>query len=238
MTTLPSNAKVFIGAVVASGLVLFGKAMLSSNHVHDYPRFVVYLLVAMIAARCRVSLPKMTGSMAVNLPFILVALIELSLSDALIVAAASTFVQCFWPESKKRNMVQVVFNVAVLVISAQLTWWAMQAGGQQNAVLAIAAGAATILLANTMPVAAIIAFTEKAKITRTWSSILQLTFPYYLLAAGIAGLVRLANHSMGWQMPLCILPMMFLVYRSYTAYFHQMRESAEMQRAMGARAGA
>lgn len=238
MTTLPAKAKLFIGLVVASSAALFAGAMSHSSHLHDYPRFLTYLAVAIVAARFKVSLPRMTGSMAVNLPFILVALVELSLADAMVVAAASTFVQCYWPESKKRSMVQVTFNMAVLVISSQMAWWAMQAG-HQSAVLAIAAGAAAILLANTVPVAAIIAMTENVNVGRTWANILQLTFPYYMLAAGIAALVRLANHTLGWQMPLFILPMMFLVYRSYTAYFQHMREFAGVPagQTMAARAG-
>jgi hypothetical protein len=238
MTTLSTKAKLLIAVVVVSSLAVLGKAMLDWGQVHDYTRFAAYLVVAVIAARFRVSLPKMTGSMSVNLPFILVALIELSLAEGLIVAAASTFVQCFWPESKKRNMVHVVFNVAVLTIAAQLTWWAMRTEAQ-SAVLAIVLGAFTVLIANTMPVAGIIALTEKGQVTRIWMQILRLTFPYYALAAGIAGLVKLANHAVGWQVPLFILPAMLLVYRSYTTYFHQLSDFATMSTsgAMAAKAG-
>ena len=238
MTTLSIKAKLLIAVVVVSSLAVLGKALSDWGQVHDYTRFAAYLLVAMIAARFRVSLPKMTGSMSVNLPFILLALIELSLVEALIIAAASTFVQCFWPESKKRNMVHVVFNVAVLAIAAQLTWLAMRAEAQ-NATLAIVVGALTVLIANTMPVAAIIAVTENGQAARIWMQIVRLTFPYYMLAAGIAGLVKLANYAVGWQVPLFILPAMLLVYRSYTTYFHQLSDFATMSGsgAMAAKAG-
>ena len=238
MTTLSIKAKVLIAVVVLSSLAVLGKALSDWGPVHDYTRFAAYLLVAMIAARFRISLPKMTGSMSVNLPFILVALIELNLAEALIVAAASTFVQCFWPESKKRSLVQVLFNVSVLTIAAQLTWWAMRTQSQ-NAALAIVLGAFTVLIANTMPVAAIIAVTENGQAARIWMQILRLTFPYYLLAAGIAGLVKLANYAVGWQVPLFILPAMLLVYRSYTTYFHQLSDFATMSNSgtMAAKAG-
>ena len=238
MNTLSTKAKVLIAVVVVSSLAVLGKALLNWGQVQDYGRFAAYLLVAVVAARFKVSLPRMTGSMSVNLPFILLALIELNLTEALIIAAASTFVQCFWPESKKRNMVHVVFNVAVLVIAAQLTWLVMRTG-THNAALAIVLGAITVLIANTMPVAAIIAITESGQVGRIWTQILRLTFPYYLLAAGIAGLVKLANYAVGWQVPVMILPAMLLVYHSYTTYFHQLSDLAMVSgsAAMAARAG-
>jgi len=238
MKTLPVKAKAFIAVVAVSSLAIMVRALLQWGQGHDYPRFLAYLVVASVAARLSVSLPKMKGTMSVNMPFILVALIELSLPEALLVAAVSTFVQSFWPESKQRSMVRTMFNVSVLVIAAQLTWQAMQAGSQ-NAALAIVLGTVTMLLANTMPVAGIIAITEATGVMQTWTQILRLTFPYYLLAGGIAGMVRLADHAMGWQMPLFILPAMFLVYRSYTMYFHQLSEFAQLQRpaAVAAKAG-
>jgi hypothetical protein len=224
MTTLPIKARVLIGMVVVSGLAILGKSFSNGDLVHEYTRFASYFIVAVVAARFKITLPRMTSSMSVNLPFILAALLELSLGQALIVTAASAFAQSFWPESKKRNMIQVAFNVSVLVIAAQLTWMMLQLD-LHNTTLAIALGACTVFLANTMPVAAIISFTEEVKISRTWTQILRLTFPYYLLAAGIAGLVKLANPIVGWQAPLFILPAMLLVYQSYAFCFRQMNES-------------
>jgi len=167
----------------------------------------------------------MTSSMCVNLPFIMVALIELSLPEGLIIAAASTFVQSFWPESKKRNLVQVVFNVSVLILAAQSSCLVLR-HGFHNLALVIISGTLAILVANTMPVAMIIAMTEAGKTLRTWFHIVQLTFPYYSLVAGTAALVKLANYAIGWQVPLFILPAMFLVYRSYVSYFRQMSHPA------------
>ena len=221
MKPLSSMAKMLVIAVAVTGVALLGRAMLHWGSGHDYMRFASYLLVTSFAARFRVSIPRVTGSMAVNLPFILVALIELSLPEALVIAAISTFVQSFWTQSGKRNMIQVVYNIGVLVIAAQMTWFAMQTH-VTNMALTIALGGLAVLLSNTSLVAGIIAATEKAGFFHTWSNILQLTFPYYGLAAGTAALVKLANHTVGWQLPLFILPAMYLVYRSYTMYFQHM----------------
>lgn len=232
---LPAKAWILIAAVVTASVVLFGKAMLQWGEVHEYLRFLSYLVVATLTARCRVTLPRMTSSMAVNLPFIVIAVLTLSLPEALTIAAVSTFAQSFWPQGKKRNPVQVLFNVGVLVIAAQLTSMTLRLNFH-NAALAVCVCGATILLANTLPVAGIIAATENKGLAQTWFSIVQLTFPYYVVAAGLAGLVVLANHAMGWQMPLFILPVTFLMYRSFRTYFHQISEVVPQPRAMAARA--
>jgi hypothetical protein len=235
MKNLPLKAWILIVAVAAVSVAMFGKAMLQWGEVHEYLRFAAYLTVAVITARCRVTLPRMTSSMAVNLPFILIAVLTLSLPEALTIAAVSTFVQSFWPEGRKPNPVQVLFNVCVLVLAAQLTWLTLRLNFH-NAALAVCAAGVTILLANTLPVAGIIALTESKNIGQTWLSIVQLTFPYYLVAAGLAGLVLLANYAVGWQMPLFILPATFLMYRSFRTYFRHMSEVAPVPRAIAARA--
>jgi hypothetical protein len=234
-TAMPAKAWILIAAVVAVSVAVFGNAMLHWGDVHDYLRFAAYLSVAVITARCRVTLPRMTSSMAVNLPFILIAVLTLSLTEALTIAAVSTFVQSFWPEGRKPKAVQVTFNMCVLVLAAELTALTLRLN-LHNAALAVCACALTILLANTLPVAAIIAATESKNVGQTWWGIVQLTFPYYLVAAGLAGLVQLANHAVGWQMPLFILPATFLMYRSFRAYFSQISEAVTEPRALAARA--
>jgi len=235
MKSLPGKAAILVDAVVALSVVILIRDLLTRSAVHDYWQFAAYLLVATFAARFRVSLPRMTSSMAVNLPFILIAVLELSLVEALTLAAVSTFAQSFWPESKKRNPLQVAFNVSVLVVSTHLTWLTSRYVFH-NVALEITACAATILLANTMPVAAIIGLSEQKPVWATWVQIVHLTFPYYLVAAGLAALVKLADHTVGWQIPLFVLPATLLMYHSYRTYFQQMTEGAIATKTLAAAA--
>jgi hypothetical protein len=233
--SLPAKASILVDGVVAVSIALFARALLTWSGAHDYWRFAAYLAVTVFAARFRVSLPRITGSMAVNLPFILIAVLELSLREALIIAAVSTFAQCFWPASK-RSWQKIAFNVGVLVISAQLAWMASRFLFHDPA-LQVAAGAVAILLANTLPVAAVIGFTEEKRVWATWMQIVQLTFPYFLVTAGLAALVKLADHAVGWQIPLAVLPATLLMYRSFVMYFREMSATAPKQQTMGAAAG-
>ena len=48
MKPLPIKAKILIAVAVASGLAVFAKAMLGMGQVHDYPKFLAYLLVFVV----------------------------------------------------------------------------------------------------------------------------------------------------------------------------------------------
>jgi hypothetical protein len=236
MHNLSAKAKTLMGIVVLLGVGILVQVPTTWGHP-NYGRFAGILLVTLFAACLRVSLPRITGSMAVNLPFILIALSELSLAEALLITGASTLVQCLWSEREQPNLVKLTFNVSVTLVAAQAAWLAMQA--MPNPALGLCFGALAYLFLNTIPVAAIIALTENARLVRTWKQITQLTFPYFVLAAGIAGLAELAAHTLSWYIPLAILPVMFLVQRSFVLYFQAVRSAnpRENNYAMAASAG-
>ena len=190
MKNLSTNSKLLVGLMVVLGTGILLQVPLTWGHP-AYGRFTGTFLVALLAARLRVSLPKLTGSMSVNLPFILLALSELSLAEALLITATSTLVQCLWSEGGQQKPMKLMFNVAVTLIAAQAAWYTMQAVAP-NSGLGLALGAAVYLLVNTIPVASIIALTESGNVFGIWRRIVQLTFPYFVLAAGVAGLAKLA----------------------------------------------
>ena len=77
---------------------------------------------------------------------------------------------------------------------------------------------------GTAPVAGIIKVAEGAALRRIWLGIVQLSFPYYILSAGMTSMVNLVSRHFGWQAALVVFPVMYGVYRSYRLYF---REAAE-----------
>src|SRR6202049_1902777 len=235
MTQLSTNTKILVGLVVLFGIGILLQVPLTWGHP-AYGRFTGTFLVALFAARLKVSLPRLTGSMSVNLPFILLALSELSLAEALLITAASTLLQCLWSESAHQNMIKTMFNVSVTLMAAQAAWLTMQAA--PNSGLSLALGALAYLLVNTIPVAAIIVLTESGHLFGVWRRIVQLTFPYFVLAAGVAALAKLATHAFAWYIPLLILPLMFLVQRSFTLYFQTIRDHAGQKNAYAMAAGA
>jgi hypothetical protein len=233
------SAQIFIALMMVAGFAVLAQAVLHAQSV-DHVRFVSFLLVACLAARLKVKLPGLTGSMSVNLPFILVAIAEMSPSEALAVACFSTFVQCLPRASQKFNTVQAIFNFCNMALAVGAT--RLMFGhpalnsmvGSQAVVLALAAGG--FFVVNTVPVAFVISLTEAKNALKVWGDIFQLSFPYFVASAAIAGLVFTATAKIGWQVPLFVLPVMFGVFHSYKRYFGSARETAPAPVAMAARA--
>jgi hypothetical protein len=233
------SAQIFIAVVLLSGFAVLANAVLHAESV-DHVRFISFLLVACLAARLKVKLPGLTGSMSVNLPFILVAAAEMNSSEALAVACFSTFVQCLPRATQKFNTVQAIFNfcnMALAVGATRLMFGQASLNstiGSHGLMLAVAAGG--FFLANTIPVAIVISLTEAKNALKVWGNIFQLSFPYFVASAAIAGLVLTATAKIGWQVPLFVLPVMFGVFHSYRRYFGGARETAPAPVAVAARA--
>ena len=83
----------------------------------------------------------------------------------------------------------------------------------------LAVAAAGFFVVNTMPVAIVIALTESKNALRTWAGIFQLSFPYFVASAGIAGCVLTLSARIGWQVPVAVLPLMLAIFHSYRSYF-------------------
>jgi hypothetical protein len=47
----------------------------------------------------------------------------------------------------------------------------------------------------------------------------QLSYPYYLGSAGVAGVTLTISTQLGWQLPVLVLPLMLGVFYSYRRYF-------------------
>lgn len=216
------SAKLFIGAMFMAGV-----AALASGLMHweskDLVRFLSILFVAAVASRLKVKLPGTNGNMSVNLPFILLALAELSFAEGVVIAAVSSFVQTLPGNGNQLKRVQVLFNVSMLVVAAAVAELVFQRSAAipslaaKSLLVALAAG--TFLLADTLPVAAVISLTEDLKVMSIWREILQLTFAYFVLSAGVAAIAVTSSRYVGWQTSPILLPVMVATYMSYKRYF-------------------
>jgi hypothetical protein len=222
MPKLNTGAKLLISLVALAGLGTLAAGLLHWE-CKDLARFLSFLVVTVLASRLKLRLPGINGSMSVNLPFLLIAIVELSLGEAVVIAAVSTLAQCLPSAGRKLNAVQALFNVSTLVVSvgcgalAYLRSVAVpNLGGK---ILLISAAGAAYLAANTLPVAAIISLTEDKNVVNLWREIFTLTFPYFGFGAAIAMVAATATYYVGWQTPLLVAPLMAATYFSYRRYF-------------------
>ncbi len=93
----------------------------------------------------------------------------------------------------------------------------------------LAIAASVFFVVNTFPIAIVISLTEGKSLRQVWSSCYLWCFPYYLVGAAIVSAFSLANRVLDWQAAVLILPVVYVVYRSYHLYLNQLQ--SERQRA-------
>src|SRR6476620_5087227 len=109
------TAHMFVGftGICASAIVIHGS--------HSW-EFLSLILIAGLTSRLKIKLPGLNGNMSVSLPFILIAMTQLSLPEALAVAASSIFIQSIPRAPHKFKPAQVLFNVSTGLVAAELGW--------------------------------------------------------------------------------------------------------------------
>jgi hypothetical protein len=234
---------VFIGAMVLTAIAGTTYAGPSSHTLHPAYSFAILALAA-ITSRMKIKLPGIDGNMSVNLPFLLMAVVNLSAVEAVLIACVSTVVQC-WPKfGSKFRPEQMLFNVSMMAFAtsmANIIWnagWLGKTVGTSEPLM-LASATAAFFLAQTAPVAGIIKLAEGVAMRRVWLSIAQLSFPYFVLSAGLTSMTNLVSHRFGWQAALLAFPVMFGIHQSYRVYFGRAAEAQPIgPLARAARAGA
>jgi hypothetical protein len=221
----------FIAVMVLAATASTVYAGLASHTLHTSYALALMALAA-ATSRMKIKLPGIDGNMSVNLPFLLMAVVNLSALEAVVIASISTLVQC-WPKlDAKFKPDQMLFNVSMMAFAtsmANLIWnagWLGRAAWASEPLM-LASATAAFFLGQTAPVAGIIKVAEGAAMRRIWLGIVQLSFPYYILSAGMTSMVNLVSHHFGWQAALVIFPVMYGVHCSYRLYF---REAADAPR--------
>jgi len=90
-------------------------------------------------------------------------------------------------------------------------------------------------VANTVPVAAVIALSSSQKASKVWSDFFLWTFPYYAMGTGVSAILLTVNAT-AWIALMPTVVVAYAVYRSYTMFASRM-ETTEPQRSMAASAG-
>lgn len=217
---MSKRAWVFLSLVCLLGAAIL--VLCWTWRVNDVPKFMAYSLIAILASRLRVSLPDITGTISVSFLFILICIVELTLSETLFVGCAAILVQCFAKRQAWPRIEQVLFNIG----SAAFAIWGayfvyhgpLHTRLHQNAALLLMLSGCTYFLLNTIPVATIISLTENKSLRKVWADCYFWSLPYYLAGAAVAGLVAWVNQRISWQTTLLALPAMFVIYRSYKLY--------------------
>jgi hypothetical protein len=235
------RTKTFIGAMMLAAASAAGYAGFLSHSLHLYFALAVLTLAA-ATSRMKVKLPGINGNMSVNLPFLLTAVVSLSAAEAVAITCVSTAVQCWPRKDAKFRPEQMAFNISMMSFATCLAsllfhaQWSARLGWNSNS-LGLVLAAATLFLGQTAPVAAIVALSEGKTAGPIWWHLAHLSFPYYVVSAGVSSIVHTVSTHLGWGLALAVFPLMYGIHRSYSLYFGKLAETPRttaMARAAGA----
>ncbi len=221
----PVGAKAFICLVIAAGTasLLEGAIHQSSKNIAE---FICYLGIAILASRLRVTLPGITGTLSVNFLFILVAIAELSYSEAIILGAISMLAQSLYPY--RPSSIQLTFNVCAGCLSTALAYLVYHSPMANRLIIShpliLCVAASTYFICNAGCIAAVISFSEGKPLHSILVDCYFWSFPYYLVGAGIAAAIGWFSREFNWETSLLFVPAIYLIYRSYRLYLGKLED--------------
>jgi diguanylate cyclase (GGDEF)-like protein/putative nucleotidyltransferase with HDIG domain len=213
-----TGARIYIGAILAGGVVCFAHAMAGWNCRHPL-QYLCLLAVALPASTLKVFLPGVAGTISVSYVFVLLGMLEFSYAETVLLACLAMFAQCWWRTIPRPKMLRVAFNLASTAIAVSLGFVTYHAvAGRGEVLVGMAAATTVYFLASTVSIAAVVALTESKNLPEVWRECYLWSFPYYLAGGAIATLISICNHRLGWQTAVLALPVVYVILRSYRLY--------------------
>ncbi len=234
--TMPTKAKVMIGAVAATSLFPVSLAIANWS-MPAWPQLAILMAAAIVTSRLKVKLPGMASTMSGNLPVILLAVAQLGLFGSLLVALTAAVAQSF-ALGNQTKPVQFLFNACTLMNACGIAHFAYHshflAGHANGTAVSLTMAAAAYFLANTAPVAGIVGLTEGTSPVALWHRVFLWSFPNYLIGAGLTALASMFSTAAGFATLGALMVLSFGVYRSYKMFVDRTEQMAPRALAMAA----
>jgi len=188
--------------------------------------FSLFLAAVLLSSGFKVALPRGDGSMSLNFPFILYAIICLSPLQVLLLAAISVAAQCRIRVVKIFTAVQIAFNIANTMLASAAAYVTYSYLVRHGFALApsLAIASVSYFFFSTVSVAAIIASSTNESAFKLWKTEFVWYLPFYFVGAVLAATASWLGQRFGWSTALLIIPMVYTCYRAYTAQIERLKE--------------
>ncbi|HTB10033.1 MAG TPA: HD domain-containing phosphohydrolase [Bryobacteraceae bacterium] len=225
----PRRATVYIGLIIFAGSVILAHGLWTWSS-QDPIRYLSYCAIAILASGMKVTLPGVSGTMSMNFLFVLIGISELSLAETLVMGCLGIVVQSVVHVKHRLRLVQVLFNLASMACSIQISYGVYHSpyllSGKLEAPVKLLLAAATYFVTNTLSIATVIALTEGKRAGKVWRESYLWSFPNYLVGAAVAWIVNAASVLLGWQTSLLLMPILYVIYRSHSQYVNRLQDEA------------
>ena len=189
--------------------------------------FLLYVAVALASSSMKVRPPGVTGNISVNYVFTLLGLLEFQLAETITLAALGAAAQTLW-QSRRNRILHLVFNIACIVVTvtASAFTFALPFFQQwrEGQLIRLTLAGIVYFVVNTLSVSIIIALAERQSVRHVWREFYNWLFSYYLVGVSLAEMVHLSMVQLGWSFAAALLPMLYLIFRSYRLYFSKLQQ--------------
>ena len=218
------KAHLYVASTIAIGLLVLTSAV-TSWQAGDVPRFLTYLVLAMVASTLKVRLPAIEATFSADFVMILLAIAELGFGQTVVLASCCAVVQTSWNPEKLPSPSQLAFNVGNLAISSAAAYnlyhTAIGSLSGEYIVILLPFAASIYFVANTLIVSGVLSILQGRRVSDLWQKCFIWSFPYYLIGAAVTLWMTSANQRVSWRMSLLVLPLMYLAYVSYKLIVRQ-----------------
>ncbi|HJT87064.1 MAG TPA: HD domain-containing phosphohydrolase, partial [Bryobacteraceae bacterium] len=222
---MPARARIYVISMIALGLACCYYA----DWTIRYPvRFAAFLLICVLASAMKVNLPGILGTMSVSFLFILIGILDLGAGETMLIGCAGALVQCLWKPKNRIRLDQAAFsamNIAISVFSSYRFFHLSVVERLSNGTpVALILTALVYFVLNTAGVAAAVGLAEGHSIGSVWRKSYLWSSPFYLLGASLAWIFHVLANRGSWLSSLLLLPVIYLIYRSYRLYLGHLED--------------
>jgi len=233
MKDLPVAARIFVGTVLAAGLVIL--VLFAPHSIGNPLLFAALLSFSALASALKVSLPLATSgsTMSVSYAVDFAALLLLGANETMIVAAASAYSQCTFRTQARSDAYRTLFSMASLVVTVKAAglvyvWLGGTPPGTPFTILAIpkplVGAATTYFVCNTALIATAIALSTKQPLLRVWNENFLWSAPSYFVGAGAAAIAATIFEGGGYWFALLAAAPPYFIYRTYKVYMGRIED--------------
>jgi len=185
-------------------------------------RYTFFLIAALVASRLQVTLSSVSGTVSPLFFFVLYGVLEFKLPETLFLGVSATLIQYLYDSRQKLESYRILFNGACMSLAIAGTTFACNRHIIQahnlDLVLTLTLAATVFFTMTTVPMSYMVALEERRPLLRVWHDNYFWSFPYYLVGAILAGITSYAGRAFGWQWAIVIVPISYIVFRSYNIY--------------------
>jgi len=208
-------------AVVMASLGLL--QLISSATVWSWPQPTLFLLYISMALACSAIQLRISGAnsppLSANVPVILLAILQLSLPEAVIVGTSAALAQGLLNRQTRARGFSLLLGVCVAasaIATADFVYRSLIPISVQSPAFRLLGASLALFFSNTFPVAVASRENRQQRLGQFWKEFYFWLVPYYVVSAAIASVANAAaSGAVSPQTLLLVLPAVYLAYQYY-----------------------